>query len=224
LQDRSLNGAALDRTSADEADAGTVVIVDYGVGNISSLVNMLDFVGVEAAASSDPQIVSRARRLLLPGVGSFTYAMGVLVDRGLDRSVADAAGSGAFVLGVCLGMQLLGRRSEEGGAEGLGLVAADIVRLDPRDPGLKVPNIGWRETQVLRPSPLFEGVVDGRFYHAHSFEMRCDDPADVVAQIDYGHPVSVAVSRGRIHGVQFHPEKSHRFGMAVLSNFARLAA
>ena len=201
-----------------------ITIVDYGVGNIASLRNMLDHVGAEVVVSADPAAIVGAGRLVLPGVGAFDYAMGQLRDRGLDRAILDAAGAGADILGVCLGLQLLARRSEEGRSEGLGLIAADVIALHPTDPALKVPNIGWREVEVLRPNGLIDAEPPPRFYHDHGYALSCDDPADVIARIDYGGPVTVAVSRGRIHGVQFHPEKSHRFGMAVMARFAGVVA
>jgi len=207
---------------ARAADQGAVTIVDYGVGNIASLVNMFDFIGVDCDVCADPRSVRRGAKLVLPGVGFFGHAMNVLRRTGLDEALNAAVANGGKVLGVCLGMQLLARGSEEGGDAGLGLIAGDVRRLSPSDPDLKVPNIGWREAHTVRPSPLFDGVEDGRFYHVHSYALQCDDPADVVAQIDYGGPVTVAVSHGHVHGVQFHPEKSHRFGMRVLGNFARM--
>ena len=197
-----------------------ITIVDYGVGNIASLRTMLDHIGAEVAVSDDPAGIARAARLLLPGVGAFDYAMGTLRARGLDQAILSAAAGGAEVLGVCLGMQLLARRSEEGAGEGLGLIAGDVRRIRPADPTLKIPNIGWREVEILRPNTLFSETPPPRFYHDHSYALVCDDPADVIARIDYGGPVAVGVSRGRVHGVQFHPEKSHRFGMALLARFA----
>lgn len=200
-----------------------ITIVDYGVGNIASLVNMLEHVGVEACLSGDPAQVARANRLLLPGVGSFAFAMQVLRQKGLDSAVRKAAGCGTHVLGVCLGMQLLARHSEEGDVEGLGLIAADVHRIVPSRNGVKVPNMGWREVVYTRDSWLAPNVDEAeRFYFAHSYHMVCDDPADVAAVIDHDGHKTVAVANGNVFGVQFHPEKSHRFGMRLLADFARL--
>jgi glutamine amidotransferase len=201
-----------------------IVIVDYGVGNIASLVNMLDHLGFEAAPSSDPARIAQAAKLILPGIGAFDHAVQALHQRGLIAPLAFAAGERrAELLGVCLGMQLLARGSEEGTLPGLGLIAGDVVRLAPPPAsGLKVPNTGWRDVVVERASPLFPEPAAERFYCVHSYHLRCDDPADAVAAIDYGGPVTVAVSRGNVHGVQFHPEKSHRFGMRLLRTFAEL--
>lgn len=203
-----------------------ITIVDYGVGNIASLMNMFENVGAESSVSGDPTVVSTARKLLLPGVGSFAHAMGVLRARHLDDAIRNAAANGASVFGVCLGAQLLGRHSEEGDADGIGLVPADVVRIVPRDPQVKVPNMGWREVRPSRNTWLARGGEGDpeRFYFAHSYHIVCDDPADIAATIDYDGIKTVAFSHGAIHGAQFHPEKSHRFGMRLLHDFARLAA
>ena len=199
------------------------MIVDYGVGNIASLVNMFEHVGADTRLSGDPIQIERAHRVLLPGVGSFGHAMKVLRDRGLDVAIRAAAGHGAVVLGVCLGMQLLGRYSEEGDAEGLGLIAADVRRIRPSNDGVKIPNMGWREVVPTRESWLVRS--DGepeRFYFAHSYHMICDDMNDVAATIDYDGQKTVAVAHGNVFGAQFHPEKSHRFGMRLLADFVEL--
>ena len=202
-----------------------ITIVDYGVGNIASLANMFEYVGAHTHLSGDPAQIERAERILLPGVGSFGHAMQVLRDRGLDAAIRSAAGNGAAVLGVCLGMQLLGRCSEEGDVEGLGLIAADVRRIRPSHDGLKIPNMGWREVVPTGDSWLFRGVGElERFYFAHSYHMICDDVNDVAATIDYDGPKTVAVAHGKVFGAQFHPEKSHRFGMRLLSAFAELPA
>lgn len=202
-----------------------ITIVDYGVGNIASLVNMLEHVGADARLSDDPAQVARAERLLLPGVGSFAYAMQVLNAKGLDSAVCKAAKSGRHVLGVCLGMQLLARHSEEGDAKGLGLIAADVRRIVPSRNGVKIPNMGWREVMPVQESWLApHGDEVERFYFAHSYHMVCDNPQDVAAVIEYDGYKTVAVAHGNVFGVQFHPEKSHHFGMRLLADFARLSA
>ncbi|MDT8759728.1 imidazole glycerol phosphate synthase subunit HisH [Sphingomonas psychrotolerans] len=200
-----------------------ITIVDYGVGNIASLVNMFEHVGADTRLSADPDVIARAPQLLLPGVGSFAHAMGVLRSRGLDAALRSAAADGATLLGVCLGMQLLARHSEEGDAEGLGLVAADVRRIVPSAEGVKVPNMGWREVAPVVDTWLIpRGGETERFYFAHSYHMVCDDPADVAATVDYDGVKTVAVAHGNVFGAQFHPEKSHRFGMRLLADFARL--
>jgi imidazole glycerol-phosphate synthase subunit HisH len=201
-----------------------ITIVDYGVGNIASLVNMLDFLGYDAQVSQQPSDVRNAQKLILPGIGAFDKAMRTLKERNLIQSLLDAATSGTNILGVCLGMQLLAKTSEEGECCGLGLIDADVVRIDPcGDTDLKVPHMGWAYLTAPTPNAIFpEGTGTERFYFAHSYYMRCAEPSDVAAQIDYGSALCVAVSRGNVHGAQFHPEKSHKFGMRFLKTFAEL--
>lgn len=200
-----------------------IIIVDYGVGNIGALLNMFDYLGVDAISSSDPDHIASARRLLLPGVGHFDKAMRELDQRGLIAPLNTAViDRGAPVLGICLGMQLLGRRSEEGSARGLGWIDADAVRIKPSpQSGLKVPHMGWSEIDVVNASDLFPATASGeRFYFAHSYHVVCDRADDVVATIDYSDGLTCAVRCRNVHGAQFHPEKSHRFGMRVLKAFA----
>jgi glutamine amidotransferase len=200
-----------------------ITIVDYGVGNVASLANMLEYVGTDSRFSCDPKEIERAPKLLLPGVGSFAFAMQILRERQLDIAIQNAVRDGALLLGVCLGMQLLGRFSEEGDAEGLGLLEADVRRIRPSSDKLKIPNMGWQEVTTCKNHWLMLGdSLPERYYFAHSYHMICDDPSDVVATIDYDGTKVVAVAHKNVFGVQFHPEKSHRFGARLLSDFAGL--
>lgn len=200
-----------------------ITIVDYGVGNIASLANMFEHVGAETRLSADPDAIARAQHLLLPGVGSFAHAMDRLRKRELDVAIRAAAADGAILLGVCLGMQLLARHSEEGDAKGLGLIAADVRKIIPSDGTVKVPNMGWREVTAERDTWLIDKSSSKRFYFAHSYHMVCDNRENSVATIDYDGAKTVAVASGKVYGAQFHPEKSHRFGMRLLADFAKLA-
>lgn len=204
-----------------------ITIVDYGVGNIGALVNMFDYLGIEAEASGDARAIAGAESLVLPGIGAFDKAMRTLRERRLIEPLNEAAlGRRVPVLGVCLGMQLLARASEEGVERGLGWIDADVRRIVvPTGSALKVPHIGWIETQRTRHSSLFaDPLPEERFYFDHSYHVVCDRPADVSAVIDYGAPLCCAVESGVIFGVQFHPEKSHRFGMRLLHAFAHARA
>lgn len=200
-----------------------ITIVDYGMGNIGSLLKMFARLRVATRVATTPADIAAADKLILPGVGHFAAAMTELRNRDLLGALGEVALQARRpVLGVCLGMQLMSRFSEEGDAEGLGWVPADTVRfrLDP-ELGLRIPNMGWRSVVPTGPSPLFAGMGAGaRFYFVHSYHMVCDDPADAAATARYGIDYVCAVRRGNIFGVQFHPEKSHKYGLALLSAFA----
>jgi imidazole glycerol-phosphate synthase subunit HisH len=202
----------------------TVAIVDYGVGNVGSLTNMFDHIGVETCVVSTASEIAAADKLMLPGIGAFDTAMRNLRSRdligALNHAVLDRKRP---VLGVCLGMQLLANDSEEGQEKGLGWIDASILRIRPSQPALKVPHMGWSELHTANPTPLFPEKTDGeRFYFAHSYYMSCRQKTDIAATVRYGEDLCVAVARGNVLGLQFHPEKSHRFGMRALSTFARL--
>ena len=202
-----------------------IVIVDYGVGNIGALTNMLEYLGVECEASADPDCIANAERLMLPGVGHFDKAMIELRSRNLVASLNHAVLERKVpVLGICLGSQLLARSSEEGVERGLGWIHADVLRIPiPKNSGLKVPHMGWSEVAVQQPSSIFPDEATGeRYYFAHSFHIVTDRAEDTVATIEYGGNLACAVRSGNVHGVQFHPEKSHRFGMRVLRSFSEL--
>lgn len=200
-----------------------ITIVDYGVGNIGALTNMFDYIGVDCVTSSEPSAIAVAERLLLPGVGAFDKAMSELRDRSLVKPLQAAVANGTPLLGICLGMQLLARRSDEGSEAGLHLLEADVLRIPQPDPGLKVPHMGWAEPTIARTNSLFPTKTGGeRFYFAHSYHVVCDDEQDVVATLEYGAVLTCAVQRANVYGAQFHPEKSHRYGMRVLKAFAEV--
>lgn len=201
-----------------------ITVVDYGIGNLGAIVNMLEYLGFDAVISADPLAISKASKLILPGVGAFDRAMQNL--RGLDlvAPLEDAVfGRTVPVMGVCLGMQLLGRGSQEGnGEKGLGWIEADTLRFDwAVEQGLKIPHVGWNSVSPAPDSVLFASAAPvPRFYFVHSYHMHCDDDRNVAATCTYGRDFCCAVSKDNILGVQFHPEKSHKHGMALLKNFA----
>lgn len=201
-----------------------VSIVDYGVGNIAALANMLDFIGVESAIASDPMGILNADRIILPGVGAFDQAVRCLDAAGLRDPLLEVATIRKRpLLGVCLGMQLLGIASEEGTEHGLGLIPAQTRRLRPSDAAVKVPHMGWAEVTPTRPSVLFPDPEDRlRFYFAHSYHVECESDDMVLARINHGECVTAAIQSDNILGAQFHPEKSHRFGAALLKRFAEM--
>ncbi len=199
-----------------------VTIVDYGVGNLGSLRNAVAKVGRTALITGDPEAVAAADRLILPGVGAFDRAVTRLRATGLGEAVRAAAGRGTPVAGVCLGMQLLVDASEEGELPGLGLIPGRARRFPDAvgDTRLLVPHMGWSTTEPAKPSRLAAALSgSGRYYFVHSYAVEVDDPAHVLAWTQYGHRYASAIERDNVLGMQFHPEKSHRFGLAVLRDF-----
>ncbi len=201
-----------------------VTIVDYGVGNLASIANMARKAGTNCVVSGDPNVLSTAERLILPGVGAFDRAMAKLEERGLIPVLTERAMERRVpTLGLCLGMQLFGRGSEEGSRPGLGWIAADNRRFQfaaPATTALKVPHMGWNYIEPAAPAALLERLPpEPRFYFVHSYHLHCDDPSDVMCWTTYGYRFASGIHRGNVWGTQFHPEKSHAFGLALLKNF-----
>lgn len=196
-------------------------IIDYGAGNPASILNMLKRVGEDSVITSDPLAVKDAERLILPGVGSFDYGMSMLREKGLAEELSNKVlKEKTPVLGICLGLQLMALNSEEGSADGLGWIKVRVVRF--RDTGLIIPHMGWNKITMRKKSRLFEDLQgDSRFYFVHSYFSECQDSDDILAVSVYGHEFTCAVEKDNILGVQFHPEKSHNFGMKVLKNFCQ---
>jgi glutamine amidotransferase len=201
-----------------------IVIVNYGMGNLGSMVNMFRRIGVSASIESDPERIYKAAKIVLPGVGAFDAAMKRISDTPGLREVLDckALSEKVPVLGVCLGMQLITRGSEEGSEAGLNWLPADTIKFAAtRD--LKVPHMGWNVAQPNTPSALTESVgAEPRYYFVHSYFVQVDDPRHSIMRTHYGIDFDSGIGRDNIFGVQFHPEKSHRFGMQILKNFAEL--
>lgn len=197
-----------------------ITIVDYGVGNIGSLVNMFRRIGRTAELSSDPDRIAEADRLLLPGVGAFDVATEKLRSSGFDDAIRAQARTGRPLLGICLGMQLLLDSSEEGTSKGLGLIPGQSIRFDD-SAGLRVPHMGWNQLDVRKPAPLVEGLSQAhRFYFVHSYRVVVADERDELARSQYGGAFTSMVTRENVTGAQFHPEKSHAFGMQMLDQWS----
>jgi glutamine amidotransferase len=198
-----------------------VSIVDYGIGNTGSIRNMFRKLRVEAAAVSDPRSVADARRLILPGIGAFDACVNALNGSGLREAVLEFAAAGRPLLGICVGMQMLTLDSEEGTLPGLGLIPAHTRRF-PQIEGLRIPHMGWNAVSWSMPAhPLANELTrDARFYFVHSFRVICDSADNSLATCSYGGDFSAAIVSGNVAGLQFHPEKSHRFGLQLLRNFA----
>ena len=195
-------------------------IVDYGVGNLKSVSNALSYVGQDNRITGDAGELERANAILLPGVGAFPDAARKLRQTGLDEVIL-RAGREKPVLGICLGMQLLFARGEEGeDCLGLGVVPGVVKRMETQ---YKLPHIGWNSLSFPNPSPLFRGLEEGAWvYFVHSFSGRADDPTQVIATTDYGMEVVAAVQNGNFFGTQFHPEKSGDVGLEILKNFGAM--
>ena len=200
-----------------------ITIVDFGMGNVGSIQNMLRRIGAAAEVTGDAAVLERATKILLPGVGAFDSAMERITASGL-RAVLErkALQERVPIMGICLGMQLMTRRSEEGSLPGLGWIPA-ITHRFPSTPGLKVPHMGWNEVAAVRESSLTAGLDAGsRYYFVHSYYVQTDDPRDSVLRAQYGVTFDAVIARGNLYGAQFHPEKSHKHGMAFLGNFAKI--
>ena len=195
-------------------------IVDYGVGNLKSVTNAMDYLDLKTCITSDPNELERADAIILPGVGAFPDAADRLRASGLDQLLCREA-QRKPILGICLGMQLLFERGEEvRDCDGLGLVGGSVRKIET---DLKLPHIGWNSLTFPNPSPLFAGLEEGSYvYFVHSFCGVASDPSQIIAQTDYGVPVVAAVNHGNVYGCQFHPEKSGEVGLQILRNFGGL--
>ncbi len=203
-----------------------IVVVDYGLGNLNSIVNMIKKAGGVVRISSHAEEIRKATQLILPGVGAFDNGMKNLHDRGiapvLNEMVMDA---GTPVLGICLGMQLMTRASEEGSLPGLGWFEAETRKfcLDGLSQRLKVPNMGWRSVRPWKEENIFKQFTElPSFYFVHSYHCVCARREDILASAHYGYEFCCGIHRNNIWGVQFHPEKSHKFGLALLTSFLQL--
>lgn len=203
-----------------------ITMIDYGVGNVLAFQNVYKRLNVPVAIAKQADDLRHATKLILPGVGAFDHAMDLLNRSGMRDEITDLVTRRKVpLLGICVGMQMLARSSEEGRLPGLGWLDACVRRFpaDTRVPPLAVPHMGWNDVRLAKQSPLFTKLeTDGRFYFLHSYFVECRRPEDVLAFSTYGSEFGCAVASGNIYGVQFHPEKSHSFGTRLLKNFADL--
>lgn len=202
--------------------SSVIHVVDYGVGNIQSIVNMIKKVGGKAVVCSSPTELIGAEKIVLPGVGSFDFGMKNLTEGGwvdaLNKLVIE---QNVPILGICLGMQLMTKSSEEGSSLGLGWIDADVLKFTV-EPGssLKVPHMGWNIVNKATPNALLEDK--NRFYFVHSYFVRCYDESNIISKTQYGLDFVSAFQNKNIYGVQFHPEKSHKFGMKLFKKYLEL--
>ena len=202
-----------------------ITIINYGMGNLGSVQNMLKRIGVATKVTSDVKEIEKAEKILLPGVGAFDAAIqkidelnlrSLLVHKALEQKVP--------FLGICLGMQLLTRSSEEGVLKGLDLIPAKTIKFKfDNNPSLKIPHMGWNFVKQNNPSKLTEGFrEDYRFYFVHSYKVVCDKNENSILKTDHGGEFDSAIQKDNIFGAQFHPEKSHKYGMHLLTNFSKI--
>jgi glutamine amidotransferase len=212
----------------------SVAIVDYGSGNLHSAAKAFERAAQDAGlqqpivVTNDPSVVAAADRVVLPGVGAFADCRrGLDAVNGMVAALEEAVRrKGRPFFGICVGMQLLAERGREYEVTpGLGWIAGEVDRIAPNDPNLKIPHMGWNTLNVDRAHPLLDGLTLGpqglHAYFVHSYELKVADRADLVAEADYGGPVTAIVARDNIVGTQFHPEKSQRLGLAVIANFLK---
>jgi glutamine amidotransferase len=203
-----------------------IAIVDYGLGNISAFATVYNKANIEVSIARAAGDLKGASKLILPGVGHFDHAMRLLQQSGMRETLDEMVlGDKVPVMGVCVGMQILARSSEEGEMPGLGWIDAEVRAFKSSDAtrNVSVPHMGWNDVRPLSPNRLFgEGHTNARFYFLHSYFMSCDRSEDVLAICNYGADFTCAVQSSNIYGVQFHPEKSHSSGNSLLRNFAEL--
>ena len=200
-----------------------VAIVNYGVGNLASIQNMFKKIGIAAAVTNDIAQIRAADRIILPGIGAFDHCMQQFNNSGLRPVVEEMVFEKKLpVLGVCVGCQMLVESSEEGNEPGLGWLKGKVIKfkkeLLPSDH--KIPHMAWTDVKATDSGSIYNGIAEPRFYFVHSYHIVADNPANVTAFARYGYEFVASVGEGHIQGVQFHPEKSHRFGMQLYTNFS----
>ncbi|QFR43810.1 imidazole glycerol phosphate synthase subunit HisH [Sulfurimonas xiamenensis] len=202
-----------------------IAIVDYNMGNLASVQNAFAKIGAKTVVESNPQNFKKYEKLILPGVGAFPDAMQHLHERNMIEAIKEFAQSGKYMLGICLGMQLLFESSEEFGShEGLGLIKGKVVAFDPSkfSEALKIPHMGWNRV-FTKEHPLFKGLDEQHYlYFVHSYHAVCENEQDIIGKTVYGYEFASAVAHKNVMGIQPHPEKSHKNGLKILENFIKL--
>lgn len=201
-----------------------IAIIDYGFGNTGSILNMLKKIGYDGIITKDLDAMKRADKLILPGVGSFDHGMQALRNLDLEKPLGEMVLIDKKpILGICLGMQLMTNSSEEGKDKGLGWIDASTIKFQVTSEHERIPHMGWNEVEVMKNSILSQDFdATYRYYFVHSYYIKCHNKADVLLETEYIHRFTSAFQKDNIFGVQFHPEKSHKFGMKLLGNFASM--
>lgn len=203
-----------------------ITLIDYGVGNINAFANVYKRLNIETKIAKTTADLESAEKLILPGVGSFDYAMNQLNNSGMRERLDELVLKDKVpVIGICVGMQMMANRSDEGQCEGLKWIDADVIKFDPATIKYvtKLPHMGWNDVTPTKPNNLFKELEENSlFYFLHSYYFKCNDMQDAIAVSEYGDSFTCAVNRDNVYGIQFHPEKSHHYGEILLNNFARL--
>lgn len=201
-----------------------ITIIDYGMGNLGSVQNMLNRIGVQSQITNSITDIEKAGKILLPGVGAFGAAMALIKEKNLvDILNHKVVEKKTPVLGICLGMQLLTKHSEEGNVKGLGWINATTKKFQFQDNSLKIPHMGWNFVKLKQKNALIENLdAESKFYFVHSYYVECANSANVLATTFYGNDFHSIIHDENVFGAQFHPEKSHKFGMQILSNFSKI--
>jgi imidazole glycerol-phosphate synthase subunit HisH len=203
-----------------------ITIIDYNMGNVASIENILKRIGADAKITSDPSEISNAEKIILPGVGSFDYGMRNINNLRITEVLEEKVLKGNTpLLGICLGMQLLTEDSEEGSLKGLGFIKAHTIKFKSEHNGEKliIPHMGWDYIYPKSDTVLFKNSLDNmRFYFVHSYYVECENEENILATTVYGNKFASVIGKGNIMGVQFHPEKSHKYGMNLLRNFVEM--
>ena len=199
-----------------------IAIIDYGIGNVFSIYNMLKKIGLKSVVTADEQAILSAEKIILPGIGAFDHCMQQLNKSGLRPAIEQRViGDHTPVLGVCVGCQMLMELSEEGNEKGLGWIKGRVVKFkkEQMPQEYKIPHMSWSDTTPTENQKLYNGIDDPRFYFVHSYHLEPDNTSVITATAEYGYTFPASVGSGNIQGVQFHPEKSHKFGMKLYTNF-----
>jgi len=199
-----------------------VGVIDYGMGNLFSIISALEFIGADVTICQTPDSLKKVDRIILPGVGAFKDCIDTIISSGFkDALTREVIEKGKPIYGICLGLQIMGQKSSEFGKhKGLGWIEGDVIQLKPDVHNLRVPHVGWNNVNYIEDSPLFADLPESPdFYFVHSFYLKCDQNQDVEATCDYGQTVTAAIKKNNIFASQFNPEKSQDFGLKVLENF-----
>lgn len=201
-----------------------ILIVNYGLGNIGSIQNMLKKVGIKSIISSNAEDIYSAEKIILPGVGAFDNGINNLNKLGLIDALREkVVRDKTPILGICLGMQLFTEKSEEGILPGLGWIKAETIKFLNNEADIKIPHMGWNTIKIEKENCIFKGMFDNpRFYFVHSYHVKCQDNKDIIATTNHGIDFVSVLEKDNILGIQFHPEKSHKFGMKILKNFGEM--